>query len=368
VTFEINTIRESNARESLVATNAFANLIDYLRARPILCLLLLTPGIPEYLSGSSPVNDIVLNPFQFVFQVIANLGLYGPGVLLIREAFVRWKKGWATVLILGAAYGILEEGVGLSTLYNPLANPVGKLGFYGHYFGVNWVWVAGILPVHMIFSISLPILLLGLAIPETNGKSLITSRKRIAATFAILTIDVAILFTLILLGEHFWMGWPVFVGSFVTIGCLVLIAKRVPSDLLHARNDLPTISCFKIGILGALYYTSVVLAELFIGVGLGSPPALDVLLVVGVQALFLFFFLRVIGNKNNERQLLVLAVGLVLPIEVFGVISQINLPLVFAIDLLFTIFIWTLFQKYGKDTTKVDRVEASSKMGSARNG
>ena len=36
-------------------------------------------------------------------------------------------------------------------------------GFYGHWLGVNWVWVAGIVPVHMIFSISLPILLVGLA-------------------------------------------------------------------------------------------------------------------------------------------------------------------------------------------------------------
>ena len=54
---------------------------------------------------------MVLNPVQFVFQIVANLGLYGPGVILIREAFVRWKKGWASVLILGAAYGILEEGL-----------------------------------------------------------------------------------------------------------------------------------------------------------------------------------------------------------------------------------------------------------------
>jgi hypothetical protein len=345
--------------------NALTNLTNYLRARPILCLLLLTPGIPEYLSGSSPVNDIILNPFQFVFQVIANLGLYGPGVLLIREAFVRWKKGWATVLTLGAAYGILEEGVGLSTLYNPLANPVGKLGFYGHYFGVNWVWVAGILPVHMIFSISLPILLLELAIPETNGKSLISSRKRIAATFAILAVDVSTLFAFTLLGEHFWMWWPVFVGSFVAIGSLVLIAKRAPSGLLHARSDVPTIKNYKIGILGALYYTSVVFTELFIGVGLGSPPVLDVLLVISVQVLFLFVFLRVVGNENNEGQLLAFAAGLVLPIEAFGLISQINLPLVLMIDLLFAIFIWKLFQKYRKGT-KVEIIESSTSVGSAK--
>jgi len=71
---------------------------------------LLSPGIPEYISGSSPTSAIVLNPPMFGFQLVANLGLYGPGVLLVREAMVRWNKGWATVLLLGAAYGILEEG------------------------------------------------------------------------------------------------------------------------------------------------------------------------------------------------------------------------------------------------------------------
>lgn len=163
--------------------------LDFLRARPILCILLFSPGIPEYLSGSSPVNAIILNPFQFIFQVLANLALYGPGVLLIREAMIRWKKGWGSVLLLGAAYGILEEGVALSTLFNPNANPVGELGLFGHWLGVNWVWVSGILTVHMIFSISLPILLLGLALPETRGKSLLDSGRKINTAFAILGAD-----------------------------------------------------------------------------------------------------------------------------------------------------------------------------------
>ncbi len=147
------------------------------RRHPVVCLLLLSPGIPEYISGSSPTNAIVLNPAMFGFQLAANLGLYGPGVLLVREAMVRWNKGWATVLLLGAAYGILEEGVALSTLFNPNANPVGKLGVYGHWLGVNWVWVAGILPVHMIFSISLPIIAPGAGrARRTRGKSLLSRR------------------------------------------------------------------------------------------------------------------------------------------------------------------------------------------------
>src|ERR1700730_4900983 len=75
----------------------------YLRAHPVLFLALLTPGIPEYLSGSSPFANIVLNPVWFALGLLLNLGMYVPGVLLIREAQIRWNKGWATVLALGAA-------------------------------------------------------------------------------------------------------------------------------------------------------------------------------------------------------------------------------------------------------------------------
>ncbi len=148
---------------------------SYLRSHPVLCLFLLTPGIPEYLTSSSPLNATVLNPLQFLFQLLLNTGLYLPGALLVREAMVRWKKGWATVLLLGAAYGILEEGIALSTLYNPVAKPVGTLGYYGHWLGVSWVWTVGILLVHMVYSVALPILLLNLALPETRGRSLLRS-------------------------------------------------------------------------------------------------------------------------------------------------------------------------------------------------
>ncbi len=61
---------------------------------------------------------------MFLFQLAGNLGLYVPGALIVREAMVRWNKGWGSVLLLGAAYGILEEGVALSTLFNPKAHPV----------------------------------------------------------------------------------------------------------------------------------------------------------------------------------------------------------------------------------------------------
>src|SRR5215510_707858 len=94
-------------------------VVGYLRRHPLLCLLLLSPGIPEYLTGSSSFAVLTLNPVQFFILLGLNVGLYGPGVILIREAMIRWKKGWASVFLLGFAYAILEEGLDLSTFFNP---------------------------------------------------------------------------------------------------------------------------------------------------------------------------------------------------------------------------------------------------------
>jgi len=296
------------------------------------------------MSGSSPTNDIILNPLMFLFQIVANLGLYGPGVLLVREAMVRWNKGWASVLMLGAAYGILEEGIALSTLFDPLANPVGKLGYYGHWLGVNWVWVAGILPVHMIFSISLPILLLGLAVPQTRGQSLLSVRRLRAVSF-ILGLDVVLLFLLVSRTGGFWMGWPVFVSSLIAMAALVLVARRLPATVLHASSDRPRIGPRSSFLVGALYYTTVIFTE-FGGMGVGLPAALDFVLVIAVQAGFLVAVLRLFGVGGNERLLIAFAGGLVVPIATFGLVSEIRLPLTVLPDLAFVLFLRMLWREH----------------------
>src|SRR5207247_8998678 len=89
---------------------AIAKFVYLLKSHPLLSLLLLTPGIPEYLSASSQLTVLVINPVLFFLFLAANLGLYGSGVILIREAMIRWRKGWASVFLLGAAYGVAEEG------------------------------------------------------------------------------------------------------------------------------------------------------------------------------------------------------------------------------------------------------------------
>lgn len=328
-------------------------LARFLRSHPVVCLLLLTPGIPEYLSSSSPINAIVLNPPLFFFELAANLGLYGPGVLLIYEAKVRWNKGWASVLLLGAAYGILEEGVALSTLFNPNASPVSSLGQYGHWLGVNWIWVASILPVHMIYSISLPMVLLGLALPRTVGRSLL-SKRQIAVAFATLVVDVLALMLIVVRSSGYWMGWGLLVSSLVAIGVLVWTAHRIPAGVLHAATDLPQATNRRMAAVGIVFFPAVLLTQ-SLGKGTGLPAPADFVLVVVIQALFMVYIVRKVGAQGNERRLLSLSLGLILSIATIGVVAESTLPLTLLADLAMVLFFRKLWGRYGSPVTKRDR-------------
>src|SRR2546428_13918727 len=100
-----------------------SNLRLFLNSHQILSLLLLPPGIPDSLPASSQIPLLVFFPPLFFLFLPANLGLYGSGVILIREAMIRWKKGWASVFLLGVAYGIVEDGLDLWTLFYSKAAP-----------------------------------------------------------------------------------------------------------------------------------------------------------------------------------------------------------------------------------------------------
>jgi len=325
---------EANARSSAAARTA-----RYLKAHPVLTLLILTPGIPEYITSSSPLNAIVLNPSQFVFQLVANLGLYGSGALLIHDAGIRWGKGWGSVLLLGLAYGILEEGIALSTLFNPQAGPIGSLGVYGRWLGVNWIWAAQIVPFHAIFSISIPILLLGFAIPETRETPLLT-RRRTAAVLAILAFDVAILMAIVWRTTGYWMGLPILTLSLLSVAGLAVASHRIPAEA-HRSSTATSPPRTRMVLAGASFFPAVVLAE-SLGEGSGIPAILDFVLVLGVQSLYLVYLARV--DWSDEQRTVAFVLGLLIPLAVFGVLAELAFPMTLLADVALFLFIRWLWR------------------------
>jgi len=324
--------------------SAWTAVKQFLGRHPVLCLALLSPGIPEYLSSSSALSTIVVSPPFFALQLGANLGLYLPGVLLIREAMVRWKKGWGSVLLLGAAYGILEEGIALETLFYSRAGPVGVLGFYGHWLGVNWVWVPGVLLVHMVFSIALPILLLGLALPQTRGKSLV-GKSGLGWAFLVWAIDIPLLMVFVHEIYHYWMGWPIFFASLAVIGFLVLTAYRVPARLLPTRSGLPRVTPFRAALMGVAIFPAVWLLEGLLGYW-KAPPWLTILSIVVYETALGYQIVRTIGTTHNERQLVALAAGAILPIAFVGFVAELPIPFTVIADLAALWFFLHLWRKY----------------------
>lgn len=58
------------------------------------------------------------------------LVMYGAGVLLIRELVVRTGGGWPGPVVLGLAYQLAEDGLGLQALTSPrcMVPPIGDSG------------------------------------------------------------------------------------------------------------------------------------------------------------------------------------------------------------------------------------------------
>ena len=91
------------------------------RMPPALVLFFLAPVIGELLSGSSP-------PVEFFkpFSLLLLAALYGGGALLARELALRWGKRWPTILTLGLAYGVLEEGLMVKSFFDPAWMDLGR--------------------------------------------------------------------------------------------------------------------------------------------------------------------------------------------------------------------------------------------------
>ncbi len=254
--------------------------------------------------------------------------MYGPGVLLIREAVLHWKKGWATVILLGCAYAIFEEGIALRTMFtNSTGQPVGNLAVYGRWLEINWVWSAGLLIIHAVFSIALPIMLFGLTFPELKSRSIVTKTWKIAALFLIILLDSFILQAIV----PYKPSAGIILLTILAILGLIYAARRVPANLLQVRTMQPRKSTLVFALIGFIVLPFEILAGA-IGGGANWPPADTIALEGFIVLLLILFIRRSIGAHDNERQKLALAIGLVSSIAVFGFLASLSFPIVLLVD------------------------------------
>jgi hypothetical protein len=297
--------------------------VGFLRAHPVLCLAILTPGIPEYLSTSSSLLGVVDNPGFFFLQLGINLSQYTAGALLVREALLRWGKGWGSGIALGLAYGVAEEGLGDNTLFNSTHGADGTLGSYGHFLGVNWVWATGVLAFHVIYSTGVPIVLLGLALPRTRGRSLL-GRRGIALCLFLVAAAAAVEMLLVWGVDRFWLGWPLFTGCLVVIAGLLGAAYALPGSFLRPRTETSTMGPWVAFAVGFVFFPLAFVLEY--GVGLFVAPAVVVGLELGGFALLLSAVRSGIGRRANDFLWVQITFGFVLWLGLFGWLLTLGLP------------------------------------------
>ena len=269
------------------------------KGRAIWFLALLSPVVAELLSGSSPPREFFLPP-NFALLV----GLYGAGVLVVRELSVKWNIGWVSIIVMGLAYGILEEGVAVKSFFDPEWMDLGGLGVYGRYLGTNWVWTTWLTIFHSMISITLPIFIFGILYPGLRNDSLL-SKKQFRVVVLVLFIDVFVCTTLL---NNYVPLIPMYLLAIAAVFGLVLYAKHIPRGFLMRPGSQPAWPPW--AFLVFAFMLMLVLFTISAGfVESGIPPLVPIALLVTISGLAFFTIVGRIGSSNNPQQKVYLACG-----------------------------------------------------------
>jgi hypothetical protein len=184
------------------------------RYLPAAVLFALSPIIAELLFGATPISNLG--------ALAAVAPLYGGGAVFIRELARRRGSGWGRIVLLGAAYGIIEEGLAIQSIFNPNLFNAGLVG--GRAFGVNWIWSEWTVGYHVVWSVSIPILLAEVFFPARRALPWLgTGGLAIAGIlFTVGTLALAAVFRTFVT-PHFRTPPPLVAGAaLVVLGLLAL--------------------------------------------------------------------------------------------------------------------------------------------------
>lgn len=282
------------------------------RVPPALVLFVLAPTIGELVSGSAPPVEF-FNPFTFLLLA----ALYGSGALLAREISLRWNKRWPTIVMLGLAYAIIEEGLMVKSFFDPAWVDLGDMANYGRWLGINWPWTVELMIYHALVSIAIPIQLVELIYPERRDERWLARRGMIGLTI-LLGLDVA--FGYLFLTPYRPPAGPYLLAALAT-AALFLWARELPNDW-PGQPPVEAYSYSRIILVGVA-----VTMGIFIGAaifpGAGWPPILSILFMLLVSWFGYRLIRRASGYQSwDDLGRLALIRGALLPLIVFNVIRE----------------------------------------------
>lgn len=171
----------------------------------------------EFLLGASPLQNILA-------AIVLLLPIYGGGALLIREVTRRTGRGWPTIFLLAAAYGVIEAGLADQSLFNPSffdaapekVAPIPLLGISAY---DTLTCVVG----HAIWSISVPIAIVEMLTPARNRTPWL-GKTGLAITGFLYLIGCAIVFSFIYAEEKFIASPAQLMGAGAVTLVLIVVA------------------------------------------------------------------------------------------------------------------------------------------------
>jgi hypothetical protein len=170
--------------------------------------------------------------------------VYGGAALLVRESVRRAGRGWASILVLALAYGILEEAFLTETLFNPnymglnlhLLDPafIAALGIGGWY-------TVFVLTLHTVWSISVSIALIEALVPDRVTSPWIgrLGLGLIAVIFTLAAVSMAS-YSIGQDYHHFAASRTQYFWSAIALLILIVSAFRLPQrSNCAARGGVP---------------------------------------------------------------------------------------------------------------------------------
>lgn len=242
------------------------------RLPPAVVLFFLAPAIGELLSSSAPPAEF-FQPLGFAMLSV----LYGGGALLTRELVIRWGQGTPSLLMLGAAYGIAEEGLMCKSFFDPNWMDVGLLGEYGRWLGVNWVWTLELTLFHAAFSILIPVTLVGLLYPNRRSESWL-GRRGFAILLVLWCLNGGLIFFAI---SAYRPSWIHLLASSAAIAGLCLLARWWPGVAVPTRREKQVWRAWRLAVFTFLA-TTMFFALTWVLPQSGLHPGIVVLLITSL--------------------------------------------------------------------------------------
>ncbi|MEV5888634.1 hypothetical protein [Nonomuraea fuscirosea] len=226
--------------------------------------------------------------------------MYGAGVLLIREAVVRVGGGWPSLVLLGVAYQLAEDGLGLQALTS--AKMYGAADWGLRALGVNLTYWESQLGVHVVLSVLIPVALTDLLYPGRRARPYLGGGG-LAGVGALAVVGVLGLRFVISADQHpgYQTPWGWTVAFVVAIAVLALLALVVVPRRRRPERPRVVRTAPRPGAVGLVsaYLTMAFLTTL-LPLGLGSgllfgdlmPPFLRLVAAAVTAAAFGWLVLR----------------------------------------------------------------------------